>query len=110
MAQFGSSVLHPKTLRPLMQSNIPVWIRNTFSPERPGTKITPSGCLHVRGVKALSAISDVALITVGGPGIVGMRDVLGRTFTTTAAVSADVLLISQSPSQNHVCVVVAAAV
>jgi len=110
LAQFGARVLHPKTLRPLMQSNIPLWIRNTFSPERPGTKITPSGCLHVRGVKALSAISDVALITVGGPGIVGMRDVLGRTFTTTAAVRADVLLISQSSSQNDICFVVPAAV
>src|SRR5213078_5045578 len=85
-------------------------IRNTFSPERPGTKITPSGCLHVRGVKALSAISDVALITVGGPGIVGMRDVLGRTFATTAAVRANVLLISQSSSQNDICLVVSASV
>src|SRR5437867_7884580 len=110
LAQFGARVLHPKTLRPLMQSDIPLWIRNTFSPERPGTKITPSGCLHVRGVKALSAISDVALITVGGPGIVGMRVVLGRTFTTTAAVRADVLLISQSSSQNDICFVVPAAV
>jgi aspartate kinase len=110
LAQFGARVLHPKTLRPLMQSDISLWIRNTFSPERPGTKITPTGSLHVRGVKALSAISEVALITVGGPGIVGKRDVLGRTFTATAAVRADVLLISQSSSQNDICFVVPSAV
>jgi aspartate kinase len=57
-------------------------------------------------VKALTAISDVALIMVGGPGIVGVPDVLGRTFATTAAVRADVLLTSQSSSQNDTCLVV----
>jgi aspartate kinase len=106
LAYFGAKVLHPKTLRPVMQSDIPVWIRNTFAPEMRGTKITPVGVPSAGGVKALTAIGDVALITVGGPGIVGMRDVLGRTFTTTAAVRADILLISQSSSQNDICFIV----
>jgi aspartate kinase len=110
LAYFGAKVLHPKTLRPVMQSEIPVWIRNTFAPELSGTKITPAGPPNGGGVKALTAIGDVALIAVGGPGIVGMRDVLGRTFTTTAAVPADVLLISQSSSQNDICFVVPFAV
>jgi bifunctional aspartokinase / homoserine dehydrogenase 1 len=107
---FGAKVLHPKTLRPVMQSDIPVWIRNTFRPDRPGTRITPKGSPNGGRVKALTAINDVALITVGGPGIVGVRDVLGRTFTTTAAVRADVLLISQSSSQNDICFLVPAAI
>jgi len=107
---FGAKVLHPKTLRPVMQSEIPVWIRNTFSPERPGTRITPKGSPNGGRVKALTAINDVALITVGGPGIVGVRDVLGRTFTTTATVRADVLLISQSSSQNDICFLVPSAI
>ena len=106
LAYFGAKVLHPKTLRPVMQSDIPVWIRNTFAPERSGTKITPSGSPNGGGVKALTAIGDVALVTVGGPGIVGVRDVLGRTFMTTGAVRADVLLVSQSSSQNDICFVV----
>jgi aspartokinase/homoserine dehydrogenase 1 len=110
LAYFGAKVLHPKTLRPVIQSEIPVCIRNTFEPELSGTRITASALPSERGVKALTAMVDVALITVGGPGIVGMRDVLGRTFTTTAAVRADVLLISQSSSQNDICFVVSAAV
>jgi aspartate kinase len=60
-------------------------------------------------VKALTAISDVTLITIGGPATVGVRDVLGRTFSTTASVQADVLLISQSSSQNDVSFVVPTA-
>ncbi len=110
LAYFGAKVLHPKTLRPLMQSDIPIWIRNTFSPKNAGTKITSSASPSERGVKALTAMTDVSLITVGGPGIVGMRDVLGRTFSTTAAVRADVFLISQSSSQNDICFVVPSSI
>jgi aspartate kinase len=60
-------------------------------------------------VKALTAIRDVALITIGGPGIVGLTDVVGRTFSTTAEVRASILLITQSSSQNDICFIVAAA-
>ena len=59
-------------------------------------------------MKALTAIRDVALITIGGPGIVGLPDVVGRTFSTTAEVHASILLISQSSSQNDICFIVAA--
>ena len=108
LAFFGAKVLHPKTLKPVMQAAIPVWIRNSFAPERAGTKITPEGRSIGGGVKALTAIQDVALISVGGPGIVGLPDVVGRTFSTTAEVRANVLLISQSSSQNDICFIVSA--
>jgi bifunctional aspartokinase / homoserine dehydrogenase 1 len=109
LAYFGAKVLHPKTLHAVAEAGIPVWIRNSFAPERAGTKITPKGRSNGGGVKALTAIRDVALITVGGPGIVGVPDVVGRTFSTTAQVRASVLLISQSSSQNDICFIVAAA-
>lgn len=106
LAYFGAKVLHPKTLRAVSDAGIPVWIRNSFAPEHPGTKITPRGRSNGGGVKALTAIRGVALITVGGPGIVGVPDVVGRTFSTTAEVRANVLLISQSSSQNDICFIV----
>ena len=106
LAYFGAKVLHPKTLSPVIQAAIPVWIRNSFAPERCGTKITPEGRSIGGGVKALTAIRDVTLISVGGPGIVGLPDVVGRTFSTTAEVRANVLLISQSSSQNDICFIV----
>src|SRR6202162_6333869 len=109
LAYFGAKVLHPKTLRAVMPAGIPVWIRNSFAPERPGTKISQQGRSIGGGVKALTAIRDVALISVGGPGIVGVPDVVGRTFSTTAELRANVLLISQSSSQNDICFIVAAA-
>src|SRR6202008_1828799 len=109
LAYFGARVLHPKTLRPVLPASIPVWIRNSFAPERAGTKISQQGRSIGGGVKALTAIRDVALISVGGPGIVGVPDVVGRTFSTTAELRANVLLISQSSSQNDICFIVAAA-
>jgi len=110
LAYFGAKVLHPKTLHPVMQRGIPLRIRNTFAQDRAGTKITPDGFTNGGEVTALTAISDAALIVIGGPGLVGVQDVLGRTFATTAAVRADVLLISQSSAQNDVCLVVPSAV
>lgn len=109
LAYFGAKVLHPKTLRAVAEQGIPVWIRNSFSPEKSGTKITPKGRSNGGGVKALTAIKDVTLISLGGPGIVGMTDVVGRTFSTTAEVHANVLLISQSSSQNDICFIVSSA-
>jgi len=109
LAYFGAKVLHPKTLSPVIQAAIPVWIRNSFAPERAGTKITPEGRSIGGGVKALTAIRDVTLISVGGPGIVGLPDVVGRTFSTTSEVRANVLLISQSSSQNDICFIVSTA-
>ena len=109
LAFFGAKVLHPKTMRAVEQAGIPVWIRNSFAPERSGTKITPSGRSNGGGVKALTAIRDVVLISVGGPGIVGVPDVIARTFSTTAELHANVLLASQSSSQNDICFIVAAA-
>jgi aspartokinase/homoserine dehydrogenase 1 len=109
LAYFGAKVLHPKTLMPVVHAGIPVWIRNSFAPEKLGTKITLEGRSIGGGVKALTAIRDVTLISVGGPAIVGLPDVVGRTFSTTAEVRAQVLLISQSSSQNDICFAVSSA-
>jgi aspartate kinase len=106
LAYFGAKVLHPNTLRPVTAAGVPVWIRNTFAPEKPGTKITAEGMSTGGGVKALTAIRDVTLVTVGGPGIVGLPDVLARSFAATSETRTNVFLVSQSSSQNDICFVI----
>jgi aspartate kinase len=108
-AHFGAKVLHPKTLRALMQCDFPVWVRNAFSPERPGTKITPDGSAKHTGVKAITAISEISMIRVTGKGIASIPDALSRTFATAAAIRADILLASHSSSRNDICLVVRTA-
>ena len=109
LAYFGAKVLHPKTLRPVAEAGIPVWIRNSFAPERHGTKITATGHPTARGVKAITAVSNVSLITVGGRGIVGVLGVAAKTFAAAASAQANVLLISQSSSQNDICFIINSA-
>ena len=109
LAYFGAKVLHPKTLRPVAEAGIPVWIRNSFAPDRQGTQITANGHPTARGVKAITAISDVSLITVGGRGIVGLPGVAAKTFTAAAMAQANVLLISQSSSGNDICFIIDSA-
>ncbi len=103
LAYFGAKVLHPKTLHPVVQSGIPVWIRNTFAPSRAGTKITAEGSPGARGgARALTGMSNVAMITVNA-GALKMPSVLGRILT----VAKDyVLLISESPlrTKSHLAV------
>jgi len=109
LAHFGAKVLHPKTLRALRQCGFPLWVRNTFAPARPGTKITPKGAAKSAGLKAITASSDVGMISVGGPCIANVHDVVGRTFAMTAAIRADVLLTSHSSSQSDICLIVSSA-
>jgi aspartate kinase len=114
LAYFGAKVLHPKTLRPVMQSGIPVWIKNTFAADKPGTKITAAGSRNVAGVTALAAVRDATLIRVklrtAGLGTHSRkRDVanaLARVAATAAAVRADVLLISECAERNEICLAV----
>jgi aspartokinase/homoserine dehydrogenase 1 len=105
LAYFGAKVLHPKTLRPVMQSRIPLHIRDTFLPDRAGTKITPAGPSNVR-VKAVAAISDAALITVRGRDIVEVTQALGHALTNPSSPGAEVLLISPAHSHLDTCLVV----
>jgi aspartokinase/homoserine dehydrogenase 1 len=109
LAYFGAKVLHPNTLRPVTAAGVTVWIRNSFAPDKPGTKITAKGMPTGGGVKALTGIRDVTLVTVGGPGIVGLPDVLARSFAATAEMRANVFLVSQSSSQNDICFVISSA-
>ena len=109
LAFFGAKVLHPMTLRPVIERNIPVWIRNSFQPQQAGTKITHAVRPAPNGVKAVTATRDVAMISVAGPGIIGVPDIAARIFGATASVRASIVMISQSSSQDSICFVVQAA-
>ncbi|MGO9642785.1 MAG: aspartate kinase [Candidatus Acidiferrales bacterium] len=106
LAFFGAKVLHPSTLHPVRQRGIPVWIRNSFAPERRGTVIAPNGNPSQECTKAVTAMRDVTLLTVGGPGIIGVPDVAAWTFAATAEARARILLITQASSQDDICFVV----
>lgn len=76
MAYFGSKVLHPSTLKPAQERNIPVWVKNMFSPEEVGTKIIRD-CEQTKKALAISFKEDVTLLTISA-----YETVMGYNFLT----------------------------
>ncbi|MCJ7623948.1 MAG: aspartate kinase, partial [Anaerolineaceae bacterium] len=106
MAYFGAKVLHPKTMRPLMEKSIPLWVKNTFNPSFAGTCISNSVEQKTGKITCVTTIKDVSLITVRGKGMLGVPGVAARTFSAVAKEKASVLMISQSSSEQSICFVI----
>lgn len=106
LAYFGAKVLHPRTIRPVIDRRIPLRIRNTFNAAHPGTLITGQTEQAAGTVKAVTSVSDLSLITVEGRGMIGIPGVAARTFGAVAAAGANVLMISQASSEQSICFVV----
>ncbi len=107
LAYYGAKVLHPKTATPAVEKKIPLRVLNTFEPDYPGTRIVEQSQSEGAGtVKAISAIRSMTLITVAGRGMMGVPGIAARTFGAVAGVEANVLMISQSSSEQSICFVV----
>lgn len=106
MAYYGAKVLHAKTVQPLVERNIPLRVKNSFNPSHPGTLITNEASTTPGTVKAVTAIRDVSLITVAGRGMIGVPGIAARTFMAVAKQQANVLMITQSSSEQSICFVV----
>jgi len=102
MAYFGSRVLHPRTMIPAVQQNIPLRIRNSFHPAHPGTLITDRRTDRFQGVKSVTSISDMAMVTLEGKGMIGVPGIVQRVFTATARAGANVYMISQASSEQNI--------
>ncbi len=103
LAFYGAKVLHPKTMRPCVENDIPLRIKNTFNPEHPGTVIVPDAPNGNGGIKAVTAIKKLGLITVEGKGMMGIPGIAARTFGAVARDDQSVLLISQASSEQSIC-------
>jgi aspartate kinase len=103
LAFYGAKVLHPKTVQPVLDRGIPIWVRNTFNPTYPGTLIGAESQPGETVIKAVTSIKKVSLLTVSGKGMIGVPGIAGRTFNATAGSGASILMISQSSSEQSFC-------
>jgi len=106
LSYFGAKVLHPKTVRPAIERAIPVRIKNTFEPEHPGTLIVSQPKPSTHAVKAITAIRNLSMITVEGRGMMGVPGIAAKVFTAVARAQVSVLMISQSSSEQNICLVI----
>ncbi len=106
LAYFGAKVLHPRTLLPVLEPGIPVRVRSTFQPQGPDTLLVPHVDPPPHGVRAVTLVREVALVTVAGRGMLGVPGVAARVFAAVARAGVNVLMISQASSEQSICFVV----
>ncbi len=108
MSHFGAKVIYPPTIQPAMSKGIPIFIKNTFNPTHPGTKIHKESDENFRSpIKGISALSDIALMNLEGSGMMGTPGISGRLFSTLAKASINVILITQASSEHSISFAIA---
>ncbi len=104
MANFGATILHAKTIIPLIEKNIPLRILNTFNDDDEGTLISAKS--SDEGIKSLSVIENEALINLEGRGLLGKVGVDARIFRALSENNINVSIISQGSSERGIGLVV----
>ncbi len=104
LANFGTTILHAKTIIPLLEKNIPLRILNTFKPNDEGTLITAK--TEKEGIKSLSVLENMSLINLEGRGLLGKAGIDARIFRALGAKQISVSIISQGSSERGIGLVV----
>jgi aspartate kinase len=106
LAYNGAKILHPRTLLPIAEKNIPLWSKNTFNPEYPGTKIV-SHTQNGSGARAVTSSKNVVLINVEpASAAVNPNALMARCLDAIARVNAEVLAFSSSSYRQSFCFLV----
>ncbi len=103
LSYFGAKVLHSSAISPAVAKKIPIRIKNTFKPASPGTVIGPRADDDGRLATGITAVGGLSLLTLRGPGMVGVPGVAERLFRALASRRVNVVLISQASSEHTIC-------
>ncbi|MDR2965487.1 MAG: bifunctional aspartate kinase/homoserine dehydrogenase I [Treponema sp.] len=103
MSHFGSRVISPMSVRPVLEKGISIYIRNVFNTACPGTKIAAKTAPGKFPICGISSISSVALVRIQGSGMVGIAGFSARVFASLARKNINVMLITQSSSEYSIC-------
>ncbi|PCJ21354.1 MAG: aspartate kinase [Candidatus Cloacimonadota bacterium] len=109
LSYFGAKVLHPIAIHPLKENGIIARIKNVYDVNSDGTKVSAlitTNTNKLKPVKAISVINDICLLTIQGEGMIGIPGVAAKVFTCLADSMINVLMISQSSSEQNICIVI----
>ncbi|MDW8844682.1 bifunctional aspartate kinase/homoserine dehydrogenase I [Erwinia sp. MMLR14_017] len=102
LSYFGAKVLHPRTITPIAQFQIPCLIKNTANPQAPGTLIGGDSSDEDNPVKGITNLNNMAMFNVSGPGMKGMVGMAARVFAAMSRSGISVVLITQSSSEYSI--------
>jgi len=108
LSHFGAKVIFSSTIQPAIQSQVPIWVKNTFNPSFPGTLITKRKKViqqdnHPMIIKGISSLGRMSLLNVQGVGLQGISGIAKRLFGVLADKNINVVLISQASSEHSIC-------
>ena len=106
LSHFGAKVIYPPTIQPVLKKEIPILIKNTFSPEDMGTLIAQETSNN-KPVKGISHIENITLITLEGSGMVGIPGFSKRLFEALSLHHINIILITQASSELSICIGIA---
>ncbi len=106
LSHFGAKVVYPPTIQPVMSKHIPVWIKNTFAADDPGTVIEHDAPGADEMIRGITSIDKVSVLSLEGGGMVGIPGFSKRLFDALARSQINVILITQSSSEHSICVAV----
>ena len=107
LAYAGAKVLHPRTLAPLVERGIPVWSKNSFAPEKPGTRIVPALGAGNSGARAVTSMANVALVSLepASSAVSGVH-IMARALDALDRVNVEILALSSSSYRQSFCFLV----
>ena len=108
LSHFGAKVLYPPTIQPVLAKGISIVIKNTFQPEDSGTLITKNKNDHSKTVRGISHVENIALLSLEGPGMVGIPGISKRFFEVLSQSEISVVLITQASSEHSICLGISA--
>jgi aspartate kinase len=80
LAYFGAKVLHPATVLPAVEKNIPVLILNSRRPEVEGTRIVAQPVKSVNVAKSIACKPDITLVNIHSTRMLMAHGFLRRVF------------------------------
>jgi bifunctional aspartokinase / homoserine dehydrogenase 1 len=106
LSHFGAKVIYPPTIQPVMAKSIPLWIKNSFAPEEPGTLIEAETDDTGGIIRGITSIDNIAVLSLEGSGMVGIPGFSKRLFDALSRSQINVILITQSSSEHSICVAI----
>lgn len=102
MAYFGAKVLYPPTLLPIMEKQIPLFLKNTNQPEDEGTFIGSQECQSQQFIKGISSLNSISMLSISGVGLAQRKGFARRVFQAFEKAEINVILITQSCSEQSI--------
>ncbi|KAK6160471.1 hypothetical protein DH2020_003852 [Rehmannia glutinosa] len=97
LAYFGAQVLHPQSMRPAMDGNIPVRVKNSYNPKAPGTFITGNRDMTKALLTSIVLKQNVTMLDIVSTRMLGQFGFLAKVFAIfeDLGISVDVVATSE---------------